>query len=88
MLVSEPFHLKYRPLKLKDLIGQDTVISRLNGMIKDKNLPSSILFSGPSGSGKTTTMRIVARTLNCDTFKSCGKCKNCQRFDTKSHPDY
>jgi DNA polymerase-3 subunit gamma/tau len=57
--------LKYRPKKLKSLIGQDAAVRMLQGMIRRNRIPHFLLFSGPSGCGKTTMARILRKELNC-----------------------
>lgn len=56
---------KYRPRKLKQLIGQDAVVKVVQSMLDDNRVPHCILASGPSGVGKTTLFRILARELDC-----------------------
>jgi len=56
---------KYRPKKLEEMIGQDSIIKSLRSKIKRNKVPHSILFTGPSGCGKTTLARILRRSLKC-----------------------
>ncbi len=88
MRSSLPLHLKYRPKNLSDLIGQDAIVTRVQGMLKRSELPNAFLLVGPSGCGKTTTSRILARVINCEDNSGCGKCKSCVAFDAQKHPDY
>lgn len=60
-----PLHLKYRPARLEDMIGQDAVVDALRANMKAKTRPHSFLFTGPAGSGKTTLSRIVAAMMDC-----------------------
>lgn len=54
---------KYRPEVLEDLIGQEHIVSALEGALKKGNVAHAYLFSGGRGTGKTTTARIVAKAL-------------------------
>lgn len=51
---------KYRPKKWEDLVGHETEVSRLRGMIKTNKIPHAILFAGQSGVGKTTLAKMFA----------------------------
>jgi DNA polymerase-3 subunit gamma/tau len=78
----EPLHLKYRPKRLDDLIGQATVNRALRNAINGR-LPNAFLFSGVRGTGKTTAARILAASLNCSssdapTLTPCGECHSCR----------
>lgn len=63
---SEPLHVKYRPRKFRDVLGQDHVVKSLESMLKDKARPHSFLFTGDSGTGKTTLARILTQEFNVD----------------------
>lgn len=69
---------KYRPKSLADFIGQDTTTSIVEGWVKTKRFPQTIMIHGQTGSGKTTMARILARLVNCKTFSACGKCDYCK----------
>ena len=84
-MMSDSWHLKYRPRKLQSVIGQESAVTQLAGMLKSGRVPNAIMFSGPSGTGKTTLARIVARYLNCAEGNACGKCDSCKHGD--NHPD-
>lgn len=58
------YALKYRPLVLEDLVGQEAAVLQIKGMFSTGNIANSILLSGPTGSGKTTLARIIARMAN------------------------
>lgn len=57
-------HTKYRPIKLSDVVGQDSVVRSLDRLISG-GLSRTLLFTGPSGVGKTTIARIVAAEVGC-----------------------
>ena len=53
---------KYRPRTLKDVIGQDEIIERLQAYVKIQNVPH-LMFAGPAGVGKTTSAIALAKDL-------------------------
>ncbi|MCD5409343.1 MAG: replication factor C small subunit [Methanocellales archaeon] len=53
---------KYRPKVLKDVLGQDVIIERLQSYVKSGSLPH-LLFSGPPGVGKTASAIAIAREM-------------------------
>ncbi len=57
---SNSLHLKYRPTHLKEIIGHEQHVARLQGMIKTGKIPNALLFLGPSSAGKTTLGRAFA----------------------------
>ena len=55
---------KYRPIKFKDVIGQEVITNGLESAISNGKLAQALLFTGPRGVGKTSCARIVAREIN------------------------
>ena len=53
---------KYRPSKLTEVIGQDSIVEKLKAFVKIKSFPSMI-FAGPAGVGKTTSAIAMAKEL-------------------------
>ena len=74
---------KYRPKKLKEVIGQDFTVRTLTNAFAKEKLAHAFLFTGIRGVGKTTIARIIAMGLNCEaenqpTANPCGICSNCK----------
>jgi DNA polymerase III subunit gamma/tau len=71
---------KWRPLKFKDIVGQEHISITIQNAIINKKIHHAFLFSGPRGVGKTTTARVLARALNClnpDGAEPCNECESC-----------
>lgn len=60
--IDLPWIEKYRPRKLKGIVGQSKTIETLRNAIRTNNLPH-MLFYGPPGSGKTSTILALAKEL-------------------------
>lgn len=56
---------KYRPEKLNDIIGNESLIKTLQNAIESNDIPHAILLAGESGTGKTTVARILKEHLEC-----------------------
>ena len=87
----ESLAVKYRPRRLEQFIGQDDVVSLLQGQFKSKTgINRSFLLSGPSGTGKTSMARVLTHYINCEKFDSktclpCGKCSYCKDVDERNY---
>ncbi len=80
-----PFHQKYRPNKLDELVGQEFISTTLKQALLSKKIAPAYLFNGPRGTGKTSSARILAKSLNCLSFDQptvnpCGKCELCRQI--------
>ena len=66
----EPWVEKYRPKKLKDVVGQGEICERLEAYAKTKDMPH-LLFSGRPGIGKTACALALASELYGDAAREC-----------------
>ncbi|KGF92146.1 MULTISPECIES: DNA polymerase III subunit gamma/tau [Prochlorococcus] len=83
--IHKPFHQKYRPNNLDQLVGQNFISITLKQALLTKKIAPAYLFNGPRGTGKTSSARIFAKSLNCQAFEQptinpCGKCDLCQQI--------
>ena len=81
----KPFHQKYRPSNLDELVGQKFISITLKQALLTKKIAPAYLFNGPRGTGKTSSARIFAKSLNCQAFEQptinpCGKCDLCRQI--------
>ncbi|KAI9505240.1 replication factor C subunit 4 [Coemansia spiralis] len=63
-----PWVEKYRPTELKDVVGNQETVDRLNVIAMSGNVPNLILAGAP-GIGKTTSILCLAHTLLGPTYK-------------------
>mgnify|MGYP000170944797 CR=1 FL=1 len=54
---------KYRPKNFKEILGQEHIVSALEGAIAEGNVGHGYLFYGSRGTGKTSIARIFAHEL-------------------------
>ena len=86
---------KYRPARLDDLIGQESLVQTLSNALSMGRLAHAFILTGLRGIGKTTTARIIARGLNCTgedgkgapTLNPCGVCSSCVDIGAGRHVD-
>ena len=86
---------KYRPQKLSELIGQDTLVKVITNSFRLNRIAHAFLLTGSRGIGKTSTARIIAKGLNCiepsnnnlPTVDPCGKCETCISITESRHID-
>ncbi len=62
-----PWIEKYRPKKLKDVVGQTAIVSRLEAYVKSKEMPH-LLLVGRAGIGKSSCVLALAHELYGDLF--------------------
>ncbi len=60
---------KYRPKEFEEVIGNQSSVTSLKNMLKNNNVPHTLLFAGPSGNGKTTLSRIMAEKMYADVVE-------------------
>jgi replication factor C small subunit len=59
---------KYRPQRLEDVVGHETITERIQQYVAGDDLPN-LLFAGPAGVGKTTTAVAIAKEIYGDDWR-------------------
>lgn len=83
---------KYRPQTFDEVLGQESITRILKNAITQDRVAHAFLFSGPRGVGKTTMARILAKSLNCQSYdepttEPCGTCGACTDIAASSAVD-
>ncbi len=71
-----------------DFLGNQRVVSALQGALRAGRVPHALLFTGASGVGKYTLARMFAQAATCErlTDDFCGECPTCQRVALLADP--
>jgi DNA polymerase III delta prime subunit len=56
---------RYRPFKLDDYVGNDTLKAKVKQYIETNDLPHLLLY-GSAGTGKTTLAKLITNSIKCD----------------------
>ncbi len=68
---------KYRPSKLSEVVGQDSIVELLKNMINMNKISHAYILSGPRGTGKTSIAKIFAKSINCENPQDGDQCEEC-----------
>lgn len=71
-----------------DFLGNERIVSALQGALRAGRVPHALLFTGASGVGKYTLARMFAQAATCErlTDDFCGECPTCQRVSLLADP--
>jgi replication factor C small subunit len=58
---------RYRPNKLEDYVGNDTLKAKVKQYIETNDIPH-LLLHGSAGTGKTTISKLITNNIKCDTL--------------------
>jgi len=61
-MTSEIWTEKYRPSTFSEIVGQDSVIKKVEALVSSLNIPH-LLFAGPAGTGKSTLALVIVKEL-------------------------
>lgn len=79
-----------RPQSFSELVGQESAVKAIEGMIQSGRIPHAFLFTGTRGTGKTSSARILAKSLCCErgpTLEPCQTCTHCVQITACAHED-
>ena len=78
---SNDLNVLYRPLKVDEMLGQETNCRVVQSWLEMQTTPHALLFTGDTGCGKTTMARIIALGMNCVEGAGPRPCLKCQSCD-------
>ena len=75
-------------MPFSEFLGNERIVTALQGALRTGRVPHALLFSGPQGVGKFTLARLFAQAANCEqlTDDSCGECGTCKRIALLAAP--
>lgn len=79
-----------RPQSFAELVGQESAVKAIEGMVSSGRIPHAFLFTGTRGTGKTSSARILAKSLCCEkgpTLHPCQTCTHCVQITACAHED-
>lgn len=77
-------------MSFSSVVGQETAIKMLQGILRTGKIATAYLFSGERGVGKFKSAIAFASALNCESpvgSDACGRCSSCRKIDAGQHPD-
>ncbi len=74
---------------MKRPLGNEEILSLIEGGIKNKNLSHAYILCAPNGGGKKTLAEYIATAALCleQGGAPCGKCRGCAMMSAHGHPD-
>ena len=71
-----------------DFVGREELVSSLERMSEEENVPGAVLIGGQRGSGKKTLAKSLAAAILCKSREKrpCGVCSSCKKARAVSRP--
>lgn len=86
----QALYRKWRPMRFRDVVGQNHVSDTLRTAVSTGRIAHAYLFCGTRGTGKTSTAKIFSRAVNCENPQDgepCNQCPSCLGILNGSIPD-
>lgn len=77
-------------MKFSDILGHESVKTRLRTFVDKDRIPHALLLEGPIGIGKFAMARALAQYIHCEhriNGDSCGYCPSCVQHQSFNHID-